>query len=299
MRPRKTRRIWKGGENTPDSSITPRQRILRTFLKNRTAVIGAVIAVCVAGVAIFSPLIAPYSPVRQNVRYRFQPPQGAHIFGTDFYGRDVFSRVIYGARISLLVGTSSVLLGMVLGTAMGMVAAYRGGRLETLIMRAVDVMMSFPDEVLGIMIMVALGSGLFNLILAIAILMAPRFARLAYGPTLALRERDYVDAARAVGCSDIRVLFRHILPNIFGEVLVMSTLWTATAIRLEANLSFLGLGVSPPTPTWGNMIRTGLDHLTDAWWVSVFPGAAILVTVLAFNMLGDGLRDIADPKLRT
>jgi len=278
---------------------SPRQRVVRTFLRNRTAVIGAAIAVCVVAVAALAPLISPYDPIRQNVRFRFQPPHGAHIFGTDFYGRDVLSRVIYGARISLLVGISSVLLGMAIGTAMGMVAGYRRGKLEVLIMRAVDVMMSFPDEVLGIMIMVALGSGLFNLILAIAILMAPRFARLAYGPTLALRERDYVDAARAVGCGDLRILLRHILPNIFGEVLVMGTLWTATAIRLEANLSFLGLGVSPPTPTWGNMIRTGLDHLTDAWWVSIFPGAAILITVLAFNMLGDGLRDIADPKLRT
>ena len=278
---------------------SPRQRVVRTFLRNRTAVIGAAIAVCVVAVAALAPLISPYDPIRQNVRFRFRPPHGAHIFGTDFYGRDVLSRVIYGARISLLVGISSVLLGMAIGTAMGMVAGYRRGKLEVLIMRAVDVMMSFPDEVLGIMIMVALGSGLFNLILAIAILMAPRFARLAYGPTLALRERDYVDAARAVGCGDLRILLRHILPNIFGEVLVMGTLWTATAIRLEANLSFLGLGVSPPTPTWGNMIRTGLDHLTDAWWVSIFPGAAILITVLAFNMLGDGLRDIADPKLRT
>ncbi len=293
---RRKRRRWKGRGAV---EISPRRRILRTFLRNRTAVIGTVIAVCVITVAILAPVIAPYDPIRQNIRSRFSPPQRSYPFGTDFFGRDVLSRVIYGARISLLVGVSSVLLGMVVGTAMGMVAAYFRGKAETLVMRTVDVMMSFPDEVLGIMIMVALGSGLFKLILAIAFLMAPRFARLAYGPTLALRERDYVDAARAAGCGNARILVRHILPNIFGEILVMSTLWTATAIRLEANLSFLGLGVAPPTPTWGNMIRTGLDHLVDAWWVSVFPGAAILITVLAFNMLGDGLRDIADPKLRT
>ncbi|HIC96170.1 TPA: ABC transporter permease [Candidatus Bipolaricaulota bacterium] len=149
------------------------------------------------------------------------------------------------------------------------------------------------------MVMVVLGSGLLKLILAIAILMVPRFARLAHGPTLALKEKDYIDAARALGVSDSRIIRRHILPNIFGEVLVMSTLWTATAIRLEANLSFLGLGVPPPTPTWGNMVRTGVEHLINAPWLSVFPGVAILITVMAFNMMGDGLRDVADPKLRT
>jgi len=288
----KRRRMGQGLEPTT------RQRILRTFLKNRTAVVGAGIAVVVIVIAVLAPLIAPYDPIRQSVRSRFQPPGRSHLLGTDFYGRDVLSRVLFGARISLLVGVSSVALGIIVGTVMGLMAGYRRGKAEVIIMRIVDVMMSFPDEVLGIMVMVALGSGLLKLILAIAILMAPRFARLAYGPTLALRERDYVDAARAVGCGDLRILIRHILPNVLGEVLVMSTLWTATAIRLEANLSFLGLGVSPPTPTWGNMIRTGLNHLTDAWWVSVFPGLAILITVLAFNMLGDGLRDITDPKLR-
>lgn len=279
--------------------ISQRRRIFRTFLRNKTAVIGSIIAFVMVLMAVSAPWISPYDPLKQDVYYRLTPPEKLHPLGTDLYGRDILSRILWGARVSLLVGTSSVLLGMSLGTIMGMVAAYKGGRVESLIMRGVDVMMSFPDEVLGIMVMVVLGSGLLKLIIAIAILMVPRFARLAHGPTLALKEKDYIDAARALGASDFRIVRRHILPNIFGEVLVMSTLWTATAIRLEANLSFLGLGVPPPTPTWGNMVRTGVEHLINAPWLSVFPGLAILVTVLAFNMMGDGLRDIADPKLRT
>lgn len=275
------------------------RRIWRTFFKNKIAVIGAALALMVILVAILAPWLSPYDPLKQNVFYRLTPPERSHLLGTDMYGRDVLSRIIWGAQVSLLVGTSSVLLGMILGTIMGMIAAYKGGKIESAIMRATDILMSFPDEVLGIMVMVVLGSGLTKLIIAIGILMVPRFARLAYGPTLALKEKEYVDAARAVGISDFRIVRRHILPNIFGEVLVMGTLWTATAIRLEANLSFLGLGVSPPTPTWGNMIQDGVAQLTNAPWLSVFPGLAILITVLSFNMMGDGLRDIADPKLRT
>jgi peptide/nickel transport system permease protein len=180
-----------------------------------------------------------------------------------------------------------------------MIAGYVRGRIETIIMRATDVMMSFPDEVFGIMIMVAIGTGLTNLIVAIGLLMTPRFVRLAHGPTLALTGRDFVTAAEALGVRRRGILARHLLPNVMGELLVMASLWMGTAIRLEANLSFLGLGVSPPTPTWGNMIRAGLDYLSSAWWVAVFPGIAILLTVLAFNLLGDGIRDVADPHLTT
>jgi peptide/nickel transport system permease protein len=280
------------------TKITQRRRIWRTFLKNKTAAVGSVVALIAIFAAIFAPWISPYDPLEQDVFYRLTPPENIHPLGTDRYGRDVLSRVIWGARISLLVGTLSVLFGMVVGTSFGMIAAYKGGKIESVIMRATDILMSFPDEVLGIMVMVVLGSGLFNLIGAIGILLAPRFVRLAYGPTLALREKEYVDAARAIGMSDSRIITKHVLPNIFGEILVMGTLWMGLAIRLEANLSFLGLGVSPPTPTWGNMIRTGVAHLTNAPWLSVFPGLAILITVLSFNMMGDGLRDVTDPKLR-
>lgn len=284
---------------TAVAEISLRQRMWRTFLHNKTSVVGAALALMMIFIALSAPWISPYDPLDQNVYHRFTKPEASHFLGTDFYGRDIFSRVLWGARVSLLVGTSSVFIGMILGIIFGMIAAYKGGKVETTIMRIVDVMMSFPDEVFGIMVMVVLGSGLLNLILAISLLFAPRFTRLAYAPTLALKERDYISAARSIGVSDLRLLSKHILPNIFGELLVMGTLWVGTAIRLEANLSFLGLGVPPPTPTWGNMIRAGLSHLTDAWWVSVFPGLAILLAVFAFNLLGDGLRDVADPKLRT
>lgn len=274
------------------------RRILRTFRRNKTAVVGAVVAVAVVLVALLAPVISPYDPLKQNVYYRLTPPEGAHLFGTDSYGRDVFSRVIYGARVSLLVGISSVLIGIVVGTILGMVAGFLGGRVEAVIMRTVDVLMCFPDLILGLMVMAVLGPGLFKLILTIGIVMTPRFARMAYGSTLTVKQKDYVEAARAVGTPMGRVLFTHVLPNIFGELLVMATLWTGAAIRIEANLSFIGLGVPPPTPTWGNMIRTGVDYLTNAPWLSVFPGLAILITILAFNMLGDGIRDVTDPRLR-
>lgn len=267
-------------------------------MRNKTAVVGVVVGVGVVFMALLAPVIAPYDPLRQNVFYRLTGPESAHLFGTDAFGRDVLSRVIYGARISLLVGGASVLMGMVTGTLLGMAAGLLRGKVETSIMRAVDVVMCFPDLVLGIMVMAVLGSGLSKLIITIGIVMTPRFARMAYGTTLSITEQDYIDAARSVGTPVWRMLLRHVLPNCLGGVLVMASLWMGAAIRIEANLSFIGLGVPPPTPTWGNMIRAGIDHLTNAPWLSVFPGLAILITILAFNMLGDGIRDVTDPRLR-
>ncbi len=274
-----------------------RGKILRTFLSNRTSLIGACISVAILFVVILSPWISPYDPIRQNVYYRLTPPERSHLLGTDEYGRDVLSRVLTGVRISFLIGMISVILGMVIGTGMGMLAGYAGGKVETAIMRILDILMSFPDEVFGVMVMIVLGSGIQNVIIVITILMIPRFARLGHAPTLALKEMDYISAARSVGASDFRIIMRHILPNIFGEVLVMGTLRLGTAIRLEASLSFLGVGVPPPTPTLGSMVRAGVDFLAIAPWVSVFAGLTILISVFAFNLLGDGLRDISDPKL--
>ncbi len=272
-------------------------RLWRTFRKNRTAFAGAVITLIVVLAAIFAPLIAPYDPLDQDVYHRLLSPQRGHLLGTDNFGRDSFSRIIYGARVSLIVGVCSVLIGMVVGTSLGIIAAMKGGKVENLVMRVVDVLMSFPNLIMGLMIMAILGSGMGKLIIAIGIIMAPRFARIAHAPTLAIKEQDYITAARALGFSDLRVIFRHALPNILGEVLVMGTLWTATAIRIEANLSFIGLGVPPPTPTWGGIIREGMDYLSNASWISLFSGVAILITVLSFNMLGDGIRDIIDPRI--
>lgn len=274
------------------------RRLWRTFLKNKIAILGLVFTVIIGLVAILSPFIAPHSPYEQNVLNQYDPPGGRFFLGTDNYGRDVLSRIIWASRISLLVGFFSVLIGMISGSFIGVLAGYFGGKVEATLMRLVDVGLSFPTLVLGLVVMAVLGSGLGKLVLAIGIAMAPRFSRIAHGPTLSIKEESYIEAAKAVGASPYRILICHIIPNILGEILVMGTLWIATAIRIEANLSFIGLGVSPPTPSWGNMVRTGVNHLMMAPWLSIFPGAAILVTVLAFNMIGDGIRDIVDPKMQ-
>jgi peptide/nickel transport system permease protein len=274
-----------------------RGKILRTFFRNQTSIIGACILLGMLFITVFAPWISPYDPLKQNVYHRLTSPERSHPLGTDEYGRDILSRIFTGARISFLVGVVSIALGMVIGTAMGVIAGYAGGRLEAGLMRLMDIMMSFPDEVFGVMVMIVLGTGMENVIIAITVLMIPRFARMAHAPTLAIKEADYIASARAIGASNFRIVIVHILPNIFGEILVMSTLWLGTAIRLEASLSFLGVGVPPPTPTLGNMVRMGVDFLAVAPWISVFAGLAILVSIFGFNLLGDGLRDITDPKL--
>lgn len=254
--------------------------------------------IAITAVAIAAPVLAPHDPLVQAARQRLTAPGGAYPLGRDDYGRDILSRVIYGTRISLMVGVLSVLLGGALGTTMGIVAGFKGGRIEGVIMRVVDIMLAFPDLITGLLVLAVLGSGLYKMIVAIGLVIAPRFARLAHGPTLALKENQFIEAARSIGVKDGRMLRVHVLPNVVGELLVIASLWTASAIRIEANLSFIGLGVSPPTPTWGQMIRDGTRHLSTAPWFSVFPGLAILITVFAFNLLGDGLRDVFDPRLQ-
>jgi peptide/nickel transport system permease protein len=186
---------------------------------------------------------------------------------------------------------------MVLGSLIGIIAALAGRKLSNLIMRGVDIFLCFPSEVFAILVLVILGQGLYKMIFTIGLTMAPRFARLSYGTTLSVKERDFIDASHAIGARTSRIIVKHITPNILGEILVISSLWAATAIRVEANLSFLGLGVPPPTPTWGNMVRLGVEHLTGAPWLSIFPGLAIMLAVLAFNLIGDGMRDVIDPKM--
>lgn len=278
--------------------LSTRKKMWLTFRRNKPAVIGATITVIIILISIFAPWIAPYDPLIQDAAIRLEAADSAHLLGTDDFGRDVLSRIIYGSRVSLVIGLASVFLGMIAGTVAGMIAGYYRGKVETLIMRGIDVMMCFPDLILAIAITAVLGANLFNLIITLGLVMMPRFARLAHGQVLSLNESEYVVAARAVGLNVPRILGRHIFPNIFGELFVAGTLWVGVAIRLEANLAFVGLGVSPPTPTWGNMIREGIDVMINAPWISIYSGLAILVTILAFNTLGDGLRDIADPKLR-
>ena len=276
--------------------VSQRARAWRTFRQNKSAVIGLGMIVFVVLVALLAPVIAPHDPIEQSTINRLQEPSSDHWLGRDDYGRDVFSRIIYGTRIALLVGVTSVVIGSLLGTAMGIVAGYFGGRIGTLIMRIVDIMLSFPDLITGLLVMAVLGSGTVKLIVAIGLTMAPRFARIAYGSTLSAKEREFVEAARALGQRNQMILSRHILPNIAGDLLVLASLWTAQAIRLEASLSFIGLGVPPPTPTWGQMIRDGTRYLTDLPLLSLAPGVALLFAVFAFNLVGDGLRDVLDPR---
>ncbi|MGH2615510.1 MAG: ABC transporter permease [Thermomicrobiales bacterium] len=278
--------------------ITQRERAVRTFTSNRTAVIGLAMILAIVFIAIAAPLLAPHDPLDQSVSNRLAPPSFDYPLGRDDKGRDILSRVIYGTRIALLVGIFSVLLGGVLGTAIGVVAGYAGGKIDTALMRLTDVLLAFPDLITGLLVLAVLGPGLEKMILAIGLTIAPRFARIAYGPTLAIKGKEFIEAARSIGVRDGRLLRVHILPNVGGDLLVFGSLWTASAIRLEASLSFVGLGVSPPTPTWGQMIREGTIHLSLVPMYSLGPGLALLITVFAFNLVGDGLRDVLDPKAR-
>ncbi len=259
-------------------------------------VVGLVLAVTMVAIAIAAPWIAPFDPNEQNVLLKLEPPSAAHLFGTDDFGRDVLSRVIFGARISLFVGAFATLAGVVIGTVIGVVSGYLGGIVDRLITSATDVLLSFPQLIMGLMLVAVLGANLFNLILAIAITAVPAFIRVARASTLTMKERDFVDACRALGFGDPRIMFLHVLPNIMDEVVVMGSLWFAAAIRTESTLAFIGLGVPPPTATWGGIIRDGFDNLLDASWLSIFPSLALLTIMVALNLIGDGLRDASDPR---
>jgi peptide/nickel transport system permease protein len=268
------------------------------FVGSRLFWVGFALLAAIIIVAVFAPLIAPHDPLEQNIVTRLEPPSAEFLLGTDSYGRDVLSRLIYGARVSLAVGFLAILIAMTVGSTIGIVAGYIGGKLDEIVMGLLDVMLSFPTLLLGLMIAAMLGASLENLIIAIAITEIAPFARVARAPTITLKQRDFVEAGRALGFGPVRIMGVHILPNMISDVVVMSSLWMASAIRTEASLSFIGLGVPPPTPTWGSMIREGFENILDAWWLAVFPSLAILVTVLALNLLGDALRDAIDPKLR-
>lgn len=275
------------------------RRIFRTFCRNRTALIGTIVLLgAVIPLAALAPSISPFDPYEQKADRTLKGPDGKNLLGTDMYGRDVLSRILYGARVSLSVGLGSVLIGTVLGTIIGLTAGYFGRRIDDVLVRLIDIFMSFPTLLLGLMFIAVMGPGLTNLIISIGLALTPRIARIARGATISIREYDFVTACRAIGMSNFRIMTKHILPNIMGDIVVMGTLWCATAIILEANFSFIGLGVQPPTPSWGQMIRSGVDYLGNAPWLWIFPGLSIFISVLSFNMLGDGLRDIADPKLR-
>ena len=274
------------------------KRALAKARSNPTTAAGALICLIIIVSAVFAPWLAPYDPTEQDIMSRLQPPGDAFLLGTDQFGRDILSRLMWGGRISLTVSLGAIAAAMVIGGVIGMVSGYIGGRFDLFVMQVMDVLLSFPSLILGLIVVALLGPELVNLVVAIALTAIAPFARVARAPTMALKERAFVEAGRALGFSHIRILFGHILPNILSEVMVMGTLWLATAVRVEASLSFIGLGVKPPTPTWGGMTRDGFENILDAPWLAVFPGIAILLLVLGLNMVGDGLRDATDPKLR-
>lgn len=282
----------------PAPASTALQATLRAFNTNKASWIGLAIFLIVVVAAILAPIIAPHDPLDQDVLDRLKPPSAEHLLGTDYYGRDTFSRLLYGARVSLVIGIVSTLIAMAAGTLIGMLAGWRGGRFDTITMQIMDMLLAFPSLILGLIIVAMLGPSIENIIAAIALTSVPPFARIARAPTIAVKGRDFVEACRSLGFSDARILSVHILPNIFPEILVMGSLWLANAIRTEASLAFIGLGLKPPTPTWGGMIREGFENILDSAWLALAPGVAILIVVFALNLLGDGLRDAVDPKLK-
>jgi len=262
--------------------------------------IGLAIAALMVVVAAAAPLIAPLSPSAQFSDAVLKGPGvvDRHLLGTDDYGRDILSRVIWGARVSLEVGLASVVFGFVLGVPLGILAGVSGGRVETLIMRCADMLMAFPTLLLALIIVAALGGSLANEMLAIGVALTPNFVRLARSLALTIREQDYILAARALGSGQLRVMARHVFPNTLYALVVVASLYIATAIRTEASLSFLGLGVPPPTPSWGNILSEGRQYIKCCPWITTFSGLAIMVAVLAFNLVGDALRDLLDPRLK-
>ena len=273
-------------------------RALPRVRRHRGAVVGIAVVAALALVAVAQNIVAPQNPIKIDIVSALRAPDRAHWMGTDQYGRDVYSRVVHGTSISLLVGFISVGIAATTGTAVGLVAGYYGGRTDGTLMRLIDVMLAFPGILLALAIVSVLGPNLRNLMIAVGISNIPYYARLVRGSVLVAKEQLYVEAARVIGVPIRTILVRHILPNVVAPIIVAGTLGMGGAILAAAALSFIGLGSQPPTPEWGRMLSEGRDYLRDAWWISTFPGLAIMLTVLGVNMLGDGLRDVLDPRLQ-
>jgi peptide/nickel transport system permease protein len=279
------------------------RRLWSKFTRNPIGVIGGIILLTVIIGAVFADYAAPHEPNRQRLIARFKPPFWAddgsmtYPLGTDNVGRDIWSRIIHGSRISLIVGISAVGVSMLIGVTLGLASGFWGGRIDATIMALVDIMLAFPQLILAFAMVAVLGPGIGNIILVLGLTGWERYARVVRAEVLALREREFVQAARAVGVSNLKIVFGHIMPNTFSSVIVMATLQTAQAILAEAALSFLGLGTGRTYPSWGQMISLGRDYISIAWWLSTFPGLAILLTVLAINLVGDRIRDVLDPRV--
>ncbi|WP_228551156.1 ABC transporter permease [Sporosarcina cascadiensis] len=292
--------------NTPETIAAAKGHIpanekvfLKKLLKNKLAAVGLAVTILMILVAVFAPFIATHPPNEMNVGNSLKPiGTDGHILGTDNYGRDLFSRLVYGARISLLVGVSAVLFGAILGTFLGLISGYFGGRLDSIIMRTMDGLFAFPFILLAITLMTVLGQGLVNVIIAIGIANIPGFARIVRGQVLSVKEEEYIEVTHSLGATHSRILFHHVLPNCLAPLIVYGTMSVAGAIISEAALSFLGLGVQPPTASWGSILKDGKDFLVLNPQMATFSGLAILITVLGINLFGDGLRDALDPKMR-
>lgn len=272
--------------------------ILMRLSKNKMALLGLFILLSLTFMAVFAPLISPYSFSKQDLVNQFQPPNSQHIFGTDEFGRDVLTRILFGARISLLVGFISVGIALLVGGSLGAVAGFYGGRLDNFVMRIMDVLLAIPQTLLAIAIVASLGTGLFNLMIAVGISSVPTYARIVRASVMTIRGEEYIEAAKASGTSNGRIILKHILPNCVAPVIVQVTLGMAGAILNTAGLSFIGLGIKPPQPEWGSMLSAGRDYIRTSSYLTLIPGIFIAITVLSLNLLGDGLRDALDPKLK-
>ncbi|MFW6029869.1 MAG: ABC transporter permease [Halanaerobiales bacterium] len=268
----------------------------RKFNKKKTNSVALIILTIIIFAALFAPYIAPYGPMEMNYNYVLGSPNSDHIFGTDSMGRDIFSRIIYGSRISLNVGLISMSISSGIGLILGLIAGYYSGLIGAVIMRLMDMMLSLPGFLLAMAIIAVLGPDLRNVMIAIGIASIPTFTRVVRAVTLSVKENEYVQSARALGASDFRIILHHIIPNILAPVIVLATLRVAVAIIMAAGLSFIGLGAQPPTPEWGAILNDARQYIRDAWWFPLFPGLSITITVLTINIIGDALRDILDPK---
>lgn len=271
---------------------------LRRLFRRRLVIFGAVLVVGFFLVSLVAPLLAPEGYDEQDLLRRLQPPSSDHPMGTDMLGRDLLARIVWGARISLMVGFLAMSFGFVFGSLLGLFSGMYGGIVDRAIMGAMDILLAFPGILLALAVVAALGPGLYQVMIAVGVNQIPSFARLVRGSVLSVRKHEYVEAARAVGASDPRIMLRHVAPQVIAPVIVLASLDVGTAILASAGLSFLGLGAQPPLPDWGGMINQGRAFLRSAWWVGVFPGLAIMLAVLGFNLVGDGLRDALDPRLR-
>lgn len=286
--------------NTSNKKRSQWVEVWRRLKRNKMAVLGLIILIVLVLLALFADVIANYDNVviKQNLAHRLQGPSAAHWLGTDEFGRDIFARLIHGTRVSLQVGIVAVGISIVIGGILGAVAGYYGGKLDNIIMRIMDIFLAVPSILLAIAIVSALGPSIINLMLAISISSVPSYARIVRASVLSIRDQEFIEAAKAIGASNTRIIFRHIIPNSLAPVIVQATLGVASAILSTAGLSFIGLGIQPPAPEWGSMLSGGRQYLRYAWWVTTFPGVAIMITILSLNLLGDGLRDALDPRLK-